>query len=189
VVDADIIKIAGKGIFMDQATRVLEQAFFWGWTASEWTAVATLSLAALTVFIAGFAFWHISTIREENKKALTLDACLRYDTNPIICAAGDNLRQGLDSGDLNANPKKYRSDLVTLFNYLDTVAIGLDQSIYIEDMARDHLESIVTGHVNQYFDSGIFKAAGLDEKEMKCLLKLRNRWAGIDDPPRYRDRR
>jgi hypothetical protein len=103
------------------------------WLSAEaWLALGTWILAGITFGLVVGALHHVGAIREENKKLSTLQICNCYDTNPVIAGAVDILWQARLSEDLERNPKRYRPQLVILLNYLDGIAIGIEQGLYIE---------------------------------------------------------
>jgi hypothetical protein len=61
--------------------------------------------------------------------------------------------------------KKPRTDVnhveykwLLILNYLDAIAIGVEQGLYIEELAKVHLKNIVNKHVNHAFISeGLLK--------------------------------
>ena len=116
---------------------------FWGLTAEGWTAVGTLALAAVTALLVGVGIYQILAIRAENKKSQTLAACGEYDLNPNVYASLQILWAALESGELDREPKKFRPQLNTVLNFLDSIVIGIEQGLYIETLAWDHLELIV----------------------------------------------
>jgi hypothetical protein len=160
---------------------------FWGLTAHGWIAVGTLALAVATFALVLTAFIQIRSIREENKKTQTLAACSNYDLNPIIFECTRILLAAQDSGELATSPKKYRPQILTLLNYLDAIAIGIEQGLYIEELAWDHLETIVRWHVASLVDSGVMQGAGLERDDFRRLLDMRVRWSRAR--PRFREHR
>jgi len=67
-------------------------------------------------------------------------------------------------------------EMITLLNFLDAIAIGIEQDLYIEDLARKHLKSIVQRQTEQLIDSGILEKAGIRKDAFQSLLRLRDRW-------------
>jgi len=157
---------------------------FWGLTAEGLTAVGTLALAAVTALLVGVGIYQILAIRAENKKSQTLAACGEYDLNPNVYASLQILWAALESGELDREPKKFRPQLNTVLNFLDSIAIGIEQGLYIETLAWDHLELIVRRHVKRYIDSGIVERAGLEREDYLRLIDLRDRWSRAR--PRFR---
>jgi len=47
-----------------------------------------------------------------------------------------------------------------VLNFLDAIAIGIEQGLYIEGLAWDHLDTIVKRHVKRLIDSGFVETSG-----------------------------
>ena len=63
---------------------------------------------------------------------------------PPIKAASENLWQASNHGtDYTKLTEANKFDAITLLNYLEGVAIGIFQNIYVEQMTRDYLQEIV----------------------------------------------
>jgi hypothetical protein len=149
---------------------------FWGLTAHGWTAAGTVALALATAFLATIALYQIRELRLENRKTQTLVACGNYDQNQVIFSCAQQIWQARDDGELQENPEKYCMEMITLLNFLDAIAIGIEQDLYIEDLARKHLKSIVQRQTEQLIDSGILEKAGIRKDAFQSLLRLRDRW-------------
>ena len=63
-----------------------------------------------------------------------------------------------------------------MLNFLDAIAIGIDQGLYIENLAWDHLDAIVKRTVKRYIDSGVIEQADLRREDFLRLIDLRDRW-------------
>ena len=57
-------------------------------------------------------------------------------------------------------------------NYLDGIAIGLEQDIYDYDMVRDHLKNIIVKHYDELYASGLYKSAGHSDTDFRHLQTL-----------------
>jgi hypothetical protein len=158
--------------------------FLW-FTPEGWTAVATFSLAAFTALLVAVGIYQILAIRAENKKAQTLAACSSYEQNPNIYDALQKLWAALESGELDREPRKFRPQLNVVLNFLDAIAIGIDQGLYIEDLAWDHLDAIVRRHVKIFIDSGIIEKADFERVDYIRLIDLRDKW--LRARPKFRD--
>ena len=91
---------------------------FLGFTPEGWTAVGTLSLAALTALLVAVGIYQILAIRKENKKAQTLAACGNYDLSPNIYDALQQLWAAKENGDLERDPKRFKPQLNVILNTL-----------------------------------------------------------------------
>ena len=134
-----------------------------------WEALATTSLVVI-------GSWQISAIRREAKKERTLEACDRYVTDPLIDACTRTLRDAHLSGEFLKNRKTFRSDVVNLLNYLDGIAIGIAQNLYIDSLARDHLQHIVEKHCEEYLKQPDLTELDVRMKDFEHLIALRERW-------------
>jgi hypothetical protein len=124
-----------------------------GWTAVG--AIANVAYVFLTAGILWFAGSQIISARKEARINRTLEACNRYDTDPILDAVTRRLATANDDGTLKTDPSKYRIDLYTLFNYFESISIGVNRGLYDASIVRDHLETIIKGYVDHYIMSGV----------------------------------
>jgi hypothetical protein len=124
-----------------------------GWTATG--AIASVVYDFLTAGILWFAGSQILSARKEARINRTLEACNRYDTDPILDAVTRRLAAASDDGTLKEDPKKYRIDLYSLFNYFESVAIGVNRGLYDASIVQDHLEAIIKGYVDDFIMSGV----------------------------------
>ena len=160
-------------------------------TAEQWIAIGTISLAFVTALLVLVGTVHISAIRHENKKAQTLTACSNWDQNPNIYDALQKLWAAIESGDLKTTPRKFRPQINVILNFLDAIAIGIEQNLYIENLAWDHLDAIVKRVVKRYIDpssdapGGLLERIDMDREDYLRLIELRDRWSRAH--PRFRD--
>jgi hypothetical protein len=124
-----------------------------GWTAVG--AIANVIYVVLTAGILWFAGSQIISARNEARINRTLEACNRYDMDPILDAVTRRLAAANDDGTLKADPKKYRIDLYALFNYFESIAIGVNRGLYDESIVQEHLDTIINGYVDGYILSGV----------------------------------
>ncbi len=156
------------------------------WSPDIWIAiftgllfVVTLVLAAATVLLVVLGRRQILMIREEAKQERTLAICHLYDLDPVLDAALRRLGQARDLGVLSYTSAN-RADATTILNYLDAIATGIAQKLYIEELARDHLEPIAKAHVEQYL-SAAAPQLGINRANYKALLEMVKRWS--EQPP------
>jgi hypothetical protein len=138
---------------------------FWGLGNTEWTALSALAggiYDLLTLALVIFAVVQIISARKEARINRTIAACDRYDFDPSIDAVCRRLSEARDSGDLNANPRKYRLDLYSLLNYLEGIAIGVDRGLYHRDVLKDFMQPIFIGCIEEYITSGLVTRAAPD---------------------------
>lgn len=133
-----------------------------GSDAEIWIAIFTAMLVLATAALAGIAWQEIGSARNENRETQTLLACGRYDTDPIIFTCQERLvavksYKKRNDAALIANADKIRQEALTVLNFLDAIAIGVSQGLYIEHLAREHLINIVRKHVAEFIDSGFLE--------------------------------
>lgn len=141
------------------------------------TSMATLGLLAV-------GYRQIRGIRDEALRERTLEACNQYDTNAIIHSTRRRLRVAQENGAMVAAPRKYRFDVITLMNYFDSIAIGIEQGLYLRELAQDHLEHILLKHVGEYLTEDMAKKLDIDLNDYRHVLKLKTRWT--DKPTGYK---
>jgi hypothetical protein len=173
-----------------QVTPPAPPETFWALTATDWTAVTALATGALvvaTLILAWVAYVQLAAAREEARAAheetrdtRTLAVCDRYDLDPALDTACRRLRRAYDNGDLKRYPERYQFDLHSLFNYLESVAIGIDRALYNDDIVRDMMEPIFRGYVEEYILSGLAGWVDPTDGGEEYYHRLRNlcrRWA------------
>ena len=134
-------------------------------------------LAAATTALAVVAYFQISAARKENRQTQTLLACGQYDTSQLIFDCVKTIRKALENKTLRRKAKAHRREIITVLNFLDAIAIGIEQKLYVESLARGHLEAIVKRHVSELIDSGITEAADCPRENWSRLIKLRDEWS------------
>jgi hypothetical protein len=132
------------------------------------------AFATWTLVIVGS--WQVFGIRSEAKRERTLSVCNHYDSDPILDAARRKITQGTRDGKLQTSPQDFSNDAISILNYLDSIAIGIDQNVYVEKMVRDHLESILTGYVSQLLEPELAKSLEFNAADFSHLVALNKRW-------------
>lgn len=156
----------------------IDDAFHW----INWDFIAAIG----TVGIAAVGWIQITAARRQARGWRTLDACEKYDTDPVLDLCSQNLAAGKDSGDFDKAPRSYRLNVYTLLNYLEGLSIGIDQNLYVEDIVRDHLEGVVRKLVGDYLDEETAKKIGFDPRDYERLAALDRRWSATQT--HFRDR-
>ncbi len=118
----------------------------------------------------------INETKEENRKWKTLEVCQAYEQNPCIEGAARRVYESKKIGELAKDPKRFGRDAITLLNYLDGVAIGVRQGLYIEDLARDHLKEIVSANVTRFLLCGKPESFEIDDRDYQFLLAMHSQW-------------
>jgi hypothetical protein len=160
---------------------------FWGIPSDAWLALATFGLMGATVLLVVVGLIQLRSIRREEQRKRTLEICAQYETNLVLHLCVTRVARARDNGNLEVNPTHYRSYMVGILNYLESVEIGIRQGLYHEGIAFDQLEAIVRGHVARYIDSGLIQRAGSDPQNFRRVVAMRDRWS--EARPRFRDRR
>jgi hypothetical protein len=163
-----------------------EIAFVWGLSVGHWhavTGIGTVALTLATVGLAGVAWYQIAAARAEAvaaraeaKRTRTLEVVSRYDHDPVLDRALRRMARARDSRRLFEETRLYRTDIVAVMNYFESIAIGLQQDIYIAGMVRDYMESIVRSHIDEIEKEKIFEKIGSDPDDFEHICELNRRW-------------
>ena len=147
------------------------------WTAiwTGITAAATVITAAATAALVGIGTWQIFEIRRENRKERTLAVCSRYEADVVVERCVRELRH-VEGADFKKDPLKFKHEVIIVLNYLDQIAIGIDQKVYDEDMIRDHMEPIFAHYRKMYLNNELMSALGKDVDDYKSLYRMTDRW-------------
>lgn len=137
-----------------------------------WTSLNAMATAALVVV----GYIQLRAIRAEAKRERTLAECQKYSTDPIIFGAISSLRRAKLNGVFDKNTAYYRPDIVAVVNYFDGIAIGIDQGLYIEEIAKDHLKPILAVHYNEYVNDKLLTSIGLSIADVAHLVQMWARW-------------
>jgi hypothetical protein len=146
---------------------------------ADWASVASIiqALVAIGALVAAFvgariAWMQIKRSEMENRKWKTLDICAQYELNHDLSEAANYLRKFyFDGSQKDLDATKAAAKLV--LNYLDGIAIGVEQGLYIEALAKDHLRAIVRGHVRGIFGSG---RTILNEDDFEKIIAMNSKW-------------
>ncbi len=159
---------------------------FANWTAAEWTALATTGQFIATIIIASVAYWQLKSHTKQQKLWKTMQICCLYDCDAILDTALRRLSAARLDCSLTSSPKEYKYDAILVLNYLDGIAIGLAQNLYIEPVVRDHLEGPIRDHVRDFIgDSTLRNLLEINAEDYKILTDLCTKWS--QNEPKYRD--
>ena len=135
---------------------------------------ATAGATLLLVIVGGR---QITAIRNENKMERTLTACNRYESDPIIERSVRTLRLAQTNGDFKKDPKSFEHDVVIILNYFDSIAIGIQQGLYDEKLARDHTDSIVKHYCELYLNLEIANRLDIrPDRDYERLCQMAQNW-------------
>jgi hypothetical protein len=155
---------------------------FWGLDSTAWTAISALANAILTFLTGGllvFAVYQVLTVKRDAKITRTLAACERYDIDPVLDQITRRLSDAFDDGSLHREPTQYAVDLNSLFNYFESIAIGVSRGHYDADIVRDQFETIMNSHIEIVNGIGNWSSAasglkGIDHFDQ--MLALNEKW-------------
>jgi hypothetical protein len=102
----------------------------------------------------------------------TLKACEHYNFDPIIEAATKRLWDASDGMKDYSKPGVDQRDVTVLLNYLDGIAIGVGQGLYIEPLVKDHL-GFLFDHVVRNIVEGTMKG---DRAGIEAMMALHAQW-------------
>jgi hypothetical protein len=78
-------------------------------------------------------------------EANTVRGCERYFTNPVVYAATRAVYAAAQNGKVYdrkvMEPNEH--DLITVLNYLNALAVGVEEEIYSGDIIKDHLQTLL----------------------------------------------
>lgn len=159
----------------------LEGREFLGLGPEAWTAVGTLLLVGVTTFVGGVGLYQINEARAEAARNRTITACDRYDTDPILDRCCLALVKARKDGLLEGKPQDYRIEIFTILNYLEGIAIGVEQGLYVEEIAKSYMEPILKAYVELYVLTGLSERAdprkGKDQfGSYGKLVEMCNKW-------------
>jgi len=151
------------------------QNTFWGFDSTAWTAIGALSNAAYCILTAGllvFAVYQVLSTKEDAKITRTLAACERYDIDPVLDQITRRLSIAYNDGSLHTNPTLYSVDLNSLFNYFESLAIGVARGHFDADIVRDQFEAIMNGHIESMNGIGNWSSGPAGIKDIDHFDKM-----------------
>jgi hypothetical protein len=156
----------------------------------DWADLATvfssiISLSAVVVAFFGVRAIYRQTLMQindthlESKKWKTLEICAQYELNDNISDSAKNIFIAFAKGEPDDEACNAVSrDAVVILNYLDGIAIGVGQGLYIEELARDHLRNIAEDHVSRLLKPPAkAKFKEIDENDYLFLIDMHSKWA------------
>lgn len=150
-----------------------------------WVAIQAIASAILVLVGA----WQILAIRRQNKHLRTLEAVEVYDRDPIIDMCARNLFAARRNGEWEKDPSQFRIEVTTILNYLDGIATGIEQNLYVESIVRDHLGPVIVQYVTEaYLESRIAQRIGIEPmKDYPRLLALVASWKPGEEGTKFFD--
>jgi hypothetical protein len=133
--------------------------------------------AFTTIALFGMAWYQIREVRRENRIERTLTACSRYESDATVEQCVRTLRKAFSAGSSDTEICRYQHEAIIVLNFLDTIAIGIDQDVYDDRLARDHMKSIVKKWNDLLLINPINLAAlAIEKDDFKSLSCLWGRW-------------
>jgi hypothetical protein len=123
------------------------------------------------------AWVQLAAARRETRETQTLIACGQYDLNENVFNSHREILKAKDAGTLEQDAHRLRLEITNVLNFLDAIAIGIEQKFYDDEVAYRHLKSIVSKHVNDLIETPILAKAGCTRDHYTSLIDLNARWA------------
>jgi hypothetical protein len=137
---------------------------------ADWAIIAQAVLAIIAGILVYFQIW---SSQQESRKWKTLDICAQHELSERLASAAAELREFFNA-DPRPDIKTISSKWKTILNYLDGIAIGVEQGLYIEDLAKDHLKQIVEHHVREAFENPGYLVK--NKGDYLKLCDMREKW-------------
>ena len=155
---------------------------------AQWiTAISTVAIAIAAVWQLPLIRKQIRAQREEQKKWATVAACERYDTDPTLHAITQRIWTASSQGRDYTNLDLLRHDVISLLNYLDALAIGVEQRLYIEEIVKDSMQLVIKKAVEQFLltdPPGKF----CETEGYENLIHLYRKWNPVHGTTQYKER-
>ena len=151
-------------------------------TAEFISAWSSLALAVIAVPSAIIAFLSVWSATEENRRWNTLNVCAQHEFNSEVSTAVRRIETAFVDGvpDIQKS-KSLRFNSYVVLNYLDGIAIGVKQGLYIEKLAKDHLRTIVRLDVGRLLETSFAEKVPLDKSHWSFLVAMADKW-NKDEP-------
>ncbi|MEJ0096376.1 MAG: hypothetical protein WDN46_24115 [Methylocella sp.] len=137
---------------------------------SKYAVIAQAIVASIALLFILFQIW---SQRHENRKWKTLDICAQYEFNENVNTAATTVRTAFAKE--IPNPDDCKNATIVL-NYLDGIAIGIRQGLYIETLARDHLKEIVSFYVSKILNDSFCTDLRLDKRHFYRVIEMDKKW-------------
>jgi hypothetical protein len=126
--------------------------------------IAEMLTAMGALAAAGIAYWQLKQIVNETKiqgdrerQWQTIAACQRYITDPVLLEAKRKiwLARGNGTKDRIEDVQSVKQDAIFIMNYLDSVAIGVRQGVYLKEVVKDNLRPVMVDAVARFIENGL----------------------------------
>jgi hypothetical protein len=140
-----------------------------------WIAAVSTISAASTFGLFLFAVIQVISIRASDRKWATIRLTNVFDVDPVLHECTKAIRRlshGQDYSFATLEPELH--SVLTLLNYFASLAIGIEQGIYVEDIVRDNLEENIVRAVDKFITPEY--EPHIKRIELPALVGLRERW-------------
>lgn len=137
--------------------------------ASWITAIGTAVIAGGTVWLAGTATRQIGAMRQNQKLWATINACEKYDMDPILYEAKKDLWDFVYEK-TSKGPEDDRH-VCAILNYFGSLAIGIEKGAYDREIIKGHFENILPR-----FWGRLSQLSFVDEKDFMEVSELIKSW-------------
>lgn len=134
------LPLAGLEMTIDPAVSAAQDTAYYTLPLAIFTFLLVLATAA----IAYLAQRQLSIGQKQQRKWATLAACDRWDIDNALRDANKKLKSAIRDIQTNPLPEIYAIEYVTIFNYFDSIAIGIKQEFYEQDIVLPHLGNIMS---------------------------------------------
>lgn len=150
----------------------------WGLTSDIWLVLIGGLNACITIFLILVGWRQLVQLRRENRKWHTVEYVNRYDNDPILHECLKRLGEARRNQTLIDMNGSLKTEAATVLNYIDGLGVGIEQGLYVEPIARDHLRPIVIHTVKTYLqDERVAKGLGVDREHYKAAIRLMESWS------------
>jgi hypothetical protein len=158
----------------------------------EWLSAAAESITALVAVCAAWiAYYQLGELVKERKIARnrerqwrTIDACQGYINSEILERSKTRIWEARNKGQNERIPdaRSVKRDATFILNYLDGIATGVKQEVYLKKIVRDNLDVIVKMAVHDFIENGIGDF-NFDTNAFPELINLANEFK--EKPPSH----
>lgn len=107
------------------------------------TTFATISIAFIAYFQLNQISKQIEIQGDRERKWNTINTCEKFDTDPSISSHSEAIFTASNNGKDYTSLESVERNVICYLNYLESIAIGVSQKVYIEDIVYDHFHNII----------------------------------------------
>mgnify|MGYP000005533757 CR=1 FL=1 len=177
---------------------------FFGYGAEYVRTVASACSATMAVLGIPIFLLQVRQRSAQQRMWATVDACKLLETNTELCRAAAKLREASEKGTSYTKETldEAKTEIVTLLNFLDGIAIGVTQGIYEKKIAEDNLGPHVKKYVEVFLlqntsseaddpeswtaEAGVFPFLEKPEVAFENLLSCYREWTTRGKKPKTR---